>query len=193
MRRIGIAVNDVAGNQIICGPSRKSQNWRIKCAILATEINAQRGSKQMRKLTLLAIAAVFMLAQSSPALSSTFSGPYACRASAIPTVYSDTAPVMTLSANAGGSFSGGTLLFFKSDNLCQYSLLSGNSSFTTISGLAGYGNVAWVGSASNNGACVSSLGFFVAFVLSGTASSNASANTIQISDSFGPSWECTQK
>ena len=146
----------------------------------------------MRKLTLLAIGAVLMLAQSSPALSSSFSGPYACRASGS-TGFSDSAPVMTLSANAAGTFSGGTLLFFKDANLCQYSLFSGNSSFTTISGLAGYGNVAWVGSASNNGACVSSLGFFVAFVLSGTASSNASANTIQISDSFGPSWECTQK
>jgi hypothetical protein len=133
-----------------------------------------------------------MLAQSSPALSSSFSGPYACRASGS-TGFSDSAPVMTLSANAAGTFSGGTLLFFKDANLCQYSLFSGNSSFTTISGLAGYGNVAWGGNASNAVTCTSTIGDLFAFVLSGLASSNTSANTVQITDGSGPSYECTQK
>jgi len=149
----------------------------------------------MRKLTLLAIAAVLMLAQSSPAFSSTFSGPYACRGSGPTAGVSDTPPVMSLSANANGSFSGGILLSFLGGDLCQYSLDTINdSSFTLISGLAGNGQLYWRPSASNSGACVNAplLGFF-AFVLSGLPSSNASANTVQITGGFGPSYECTQK
>jgi hypothetical protein len=143
----------------------------------------------MRKLTLLAIGAVLMLAQSSPALSSTFSGPYACRASGIPS-YSDSAPVMSLSANAGGTFNGGTLLFFKSGDLCQYSLNLVESSFSLISGSTGIGYLAY--ESSQSPPCGGVIDFAVAFVLS-AASGNASANTVQISDGFGPNWECTQK
>ena len=151
----------------------------------------------MRKLTLLAIAAVLMLAQSSPAFSSTFSGPYACRASGIPTlvVFSDSAPVMTLSANAGGTFSSGTLLFFRGGDTCQYSLdtTSTQSNFTLISGSTGQAVLSWIRSASSAGTCTNSILDPFAFVLSGLPSSNASANTVQITDVFGPSYECTQK
>jgi hypothetical protein len=142
----------------------------------------------MRKLTLLAIGAILMLAQSSPALSSTFSGPYACRASA-PYSFSTSAPVMFFTANAGGFFIGGNLVFLVGSNLCGYSIFLGDSTFTPA-GLSGYGNLDW---APLSGGCPPEFTFHFGYVLSGLPSSNASANTVQITDQLGPSWECTQK
>ena len=154
----------------------------------------------MRKLTLLAIGAILMLAQSSPALSSSFSGPYACRASAPGTYFVATAPpVMSLTANAGGTFSGGTLLYWASGGLCEYSLntspsYSYFSSLAGSSGFAGSAHLFWENSITEPTGCAPELiGDAFGFVLSGLASSNASANTVQLTDAFGPSWECTQK
>jgi len=147
----------------------------------------------MRRLTLLAIAAVLMLAQSSPALSSSFSGPYACRASGTPG-YSLSAPVMTFSANASSkTFSAGTLLFWQSLGLCEYGLSpSLTSEFYTLSGSAGGGILYWVLGNAVSG-CPSNITDIFGFVLSGLASSGTSANTVQTTNSDGLSWECTQK
>jgi hypothetical protein len=148
----------------------------------------------MRKLTLLAIAAVLMLAQSSPALSSTFNGTYACRGSALyPFGSPFSPPVMSLSANAGGTFSGGTLFYYAVNaGLCQYSLKAVNS-FFTISGSAGTGFVGWTNSIIEPTGCTQVFTAASAFVLSGSPSSGASANTVQITDGFGQVWECTQE
>ena len=154
----------------------------------------------MRKLTLLAIAAVLMLAQSSPALSSTFSGPYACRASGPGSYFIATAPpVMSLTANAGGTFSGGTLLYWSSGGLCEYSLNTSptSSNFSSLagsSGSAGSGHLFWENSITEPTNCApDDMADAFGFVLSGLPSSGASANTVQLTDFFGPSWECTQK
>ena len=161
--------------------------------------NGEGGSKQMRKLTLLAIAAVLMLAQSSPAFSSTFNGPYACRASGVPT-YSLSAPVMTISANAGGTFSAGTLLFWQTGGLCQYELTPSLTSCIAIPPTPGSaGTLFWASPFSEPSGCPSgAVGTNVitinfGFVLSGLPSSGASANTVQLTDQYGLSWECTQK
>jgi hypothetical protein len=147
----------------------------------------------MRKLTLLAIAAVLMLVQSSPALSSTFSGPYACRASGTPS-YSLSAPVMTFSANASSEIlSAGTLLFWQSGGLCEYGLSpSLTSEFYTLSGSAGSGILYWVLGNVASG-CPSTITDIFGFVLSGLASSNTSANTVQTTSNYAVSYECTQK
>jgi len=100
---------------------------------------------------------------------------------------------MSLSANANGSFSGGTLFYWALGGLCQYSLRVVDSGFT-ISGLAGTGSVVWGNSITEPTDCVpSAFTDYFAFVLSGSPSSGASANTVQITDVFDPSYECTQK
>jgi hypothetical protein len=153
----------------------------------------------MRKLTLLAIGAVLMLAQSSPALSYTsFNGTYACRGSAL-YPFSSSVPVFTVTAIGGtgpaaGTFSGGTLLFYYTGYLCQYSLNKADSTFGVLgdsSGLAGV--LSWEGSGYNNAACISSFGDDFAFVLSQLAPNRSSPNTVQTTSEYGPSFECTQQ
>jgi len=98
---------------------------------------------------------------------------------------------MTLSANAGGTFSGGTLFYWALGGLCQYSLLRGSF---TISGSAGTGILTWENSITEPLDCVAtSFSDSFAFVISGSPSSFGSANTVQIADVFGPTYECTQK
>ena len=148
----------------------------------------------MRKLTLLAICAV-VLGQSSPALSTTFLGSYACRAAGadyytgiIPT---NSAPVMFLSAN-GYNFSAGTLIFYHLGNLCEYSLVTSESSFTPVPGTgSGTGTLAW-STFVDVPTCPTSPSENFGYVLSGSPQSYLYANVVQMTDTF-TSYECTMQ
>jgi len=167
----------------------------------------------MRKLTLLAVCAV-MLAQSTLAFSSTFSGSYACRASgpdfnsdsSMPVMFlpaSNTSfPVMFLSTASNQeistSFRAGRLLYYIDPaTLCQYSLVINGpmpSSFSQPDGTGtGTALLAWTPVSGNPPSCVSfAFAKNVAFVLSGDARSLDPANVVQITDDLA-NYECTRQ
>ena len=99
----------------------------------------------------------------------------------------------------GDSSSAETLLYWSSGGLCEYSLNTNPalSYFRSLAGSSGFAGVVysvWENSITEPAGCsTAGLDDEFAFVLSGLPSSGASANTVQLTDFFGPSWECTQK
>jgi len=150
----------------------------------------------MRKLTLLAVCAV-TLAQSSLALSSTFNGNYACRASG-EFAGAVSPPVMFLSTKSGEfptTFSAGTLLFSASiSDTCAYSLNVSKSNFSYSAFLvgAGAGELEWSPAASNGGSCALGISQPFRFVLSGDPHDLDPANVVQIT-TFETSIECIKQ
>ncbi len=155
----------------------------------------------MRKLTLLAICAL-VLALSSPALATVFNGSYACRASATDYGLLNSAPVMFLSANGyTNNFSAGTLIFYHLGLMCEYSLVTSESSFTPGPGTgSGTANLEWstvtdvltasCPSSPSVTCCPSSPSESFGLVLSGSPQSYLYASVVQMTDTY-TSYECT--